>query len=36
MAPRDWLALALAVVFLGGFIVVHLLGWDRIPGLSLR
>ncbi len=35
MAPRDWLALALAALFLTGFLAVHLLGWDRIPGLSL-
>jgi len=36
MAPRDWLVLALATVLLGGFIALHLMGWDRIPGLSLR
>lgn len=36
MAPRDWLALALAAVCLGGFIALHLAGWDRIPGLMIR
>jgi energy-coupling factor transport system permease protein len=36
MAPRDWLVLALAAGLLGGFIALHLMGWDRIPGLSLR
>ena len=35
MAPRDWLALGLAAVFLAGFILLHLAGWDRIPGLRL-
>lgn len=35
MAPRDWLVLALAAVLLGGFIALHLAGWDRIPGLQL-
>ncbi len=35
MAPRDWLALALAALLLTGFLAVHLLGWDRIPGLRL-
>jgi energy-coupling factor transport system permease protein len=35
MAPRDWLALAAAGFSLAGFIVLHLLGWDQIPGLRL-
>ena len=34
MARRDWLALALAAVLLAGFITLHLLHWDRIPGLK--
>jgi len=37
LAPRDWLALAAAGAGLTGFIVLHLLGWDQIPGYkSLR
>ena len=36
MAPRDWLALALAAALLTGFIALHLAGWDRIPGLVIR
>lgn len=36
MAPRDWLALTVAAVLLSFFIAVHLLGWDRIPGLIIR
>lgn len=35
MASRDWLALALAAVLLGGFVALHLLGWDRLPGLRI-
>jgi len=35
MAPGDWLALILAAGILGGFLVLHLWGWDRIPGLKL-
>jgi energy-coupling factor transport system permease protein len=35
MAPRDWLALGLAAVCLGGFIALHLTGWDRISGLMI-
>jgi energy-coupling factor transport system permease protein len=35
MAPRDWLTLAAAGAMLAGFIAVHLLGWDRIPGLKI-
>lgn len=35
MAPRDWLALGLAAGLLGGFVALHLYGWDRIPGLKL-
>jgi energy-coupling factor transport system permease protein len=35
MASRDWLALGLAALLLGGFIALHLMGWDRIPGLSI-
>ena len=36
MAPRDWLALALAATLLAGFTALHLAGWDRIPGLVIR
>jgi energy-coupling factor transport system permease protein len=36
MAPRDWLALALAAALLSGFIALHLAGWDRIHGLVIR
>ena len=36
MAPRDWLALALAAALPAGFIALHLAGWDRIPGLVIR
>jgi energy-coupling factor transport system permease protein len=35
MASRDWLALALAAALLAGFITLHLLHWDRIPGLKI-
>jgi len=35
MSPRDWLALTLAGALLAGFLGLHLLGWDRIPGLKL-
>lgn len=35
MAARDWLALAVAGLLLAGAIALHLLGWDRIPGLRL-
>ena len=35
MAGRDWLALAVAGLLLAGFITLHLLHWDRIPGLRL-
>ncbi len=35
MHRRDWLALAVAATLLAGFMVVHLWGWDRIPGLRL-
>jgi energy-coupling factor transport system permease protein len=35
MQPRDWLALAAAVALLAGFIIIHIQGWDRIPGLKL-
>ena len=33
MAPRDWMALAVAGALLAGVLALHLLGWDRIPGL---
>src|SRR5665647_421361 len=33
MAARDWLALAVAGLLLAGCITLHLLHWDRIPGL---
>jgi energy-coupling factor transport system permease protein len=36
MASRDWLALTLAALGLGGFLALHLIGWDRIPGLVIR
>jgi energy-coupling factor transport system permease protein len=36
MAPRDWLALGVAAACLGGFVALHLAGWDRIPGLVIR
>jgi energy-coupling factor transport system permease protein len=36
LARRDWLALGLASACLGGFIALHLAGWDRIPGLVIR
>jgi len=35
MAARDWLALAVAGILLAGAITLHLLGWDRIPGLRV-
>jgi energy-coupling factor transport system permease protein len=35
LAARDWLALGVAGLLLAGFIIVHLLQWDRIPGLTL-
>jgi hypothetical protein len=35
MAARDWLALAVAGLLLAGAITLHLLGWDRIPGLRI-
>ncbi|OGP71854.1 MAG: hypothetical protein A2Z73_01650 [Deltaproteobacteria bacterium RBG_13_60_28] len=35
LAPRDWLALGLAAAVLAGFIALHLLHLDRIPGLKL-
>ena len=35
MAARDWLALAVAGLLLAGAITLHLLGWDRIPGLRV-
>ena len=35
MAPRDWLALGVAGLLLAGFITLHLLHWDRIPGLRV-
>ncbi len=33
MSSGDWLALGVAAVLLAGFICLHLLHWDRIPGL---
>ncbi len=33
MAARDWLALGAAGLLVVGFIILHLLHWDRIPGL---
>lgn len=35
MTYRDWLALGLAAAFLAGFITLHLLHLDQIPGLKL-
>ena len=35
MRPRDWLALAAGAVLLIPFIVLHVWGWDQIPGLKL-
>jgi energy-coupling factor transporter transmembrane protein EcfT len=35
MSARDWLALAAAGFLLAGFISLHLLHWDRIPGLRI-
>ena len=35
MAARDWLVLAVAGLLLAGAITLHLLGWDRIPGLRI-
>ncbi len=35
MQRRDWLALAAGLVLLAGFIILHVWGWDRIPGLKL-
>jgi len=35
MAARDWLVLALTGLLLSGFILLHLGGLDRIPGLKL-
>jgi energy-coupling factor transport system permease protein len=35
LQPRDWLALTAAAVLLAGFILIHLWGWDRIPGLKV-
>ncbi len=35
MTPRDWLALGVGVGLLALFILLHLWGWDRIPGLQL-
>jgi energy-coupling factor transport system permease protein len=35
MAARDWLALAVAGLLLAGCITLHLLHWDRIPGLRV-
>jgi hypothetical protein len=35
MRPRDWLALGTGAALLAGFIVVHIWGWDQIPGLKL-
>jgi len=35
MAPRDWLALAVAGLLLAGFVIAHLAQWDRIPGLRV-
>jgi energy-coupling factor transport system permease protein len=32
---RDWLAVGVAGLILAGFIALHLLHWDRIPGLKL-
>ena len=35
MTPRDWLVLAFAAIVLGGFIALHLAGWDCIAGLQV-
>jgi hypothetical protein len=35
MSSGDWLALGVAAVLLAGFICLHLLHWDRIPGLQI-
>ena len=35
MASRDWLALAGAGLLVAGFITLHLLHWDQIPGLRV-
>ena len=35
LAPRDWLALALAGAALALFLTLHWLGLDRIPGLEI-
>jgi energy-coupling factor transport system permease protein len=35
LASRDWLALTAAALLLAGFIALHLMGWDQIPGLQL-
>ena len=35
MQPRDWLALAAGAALLTPFIVLHIWGWDQIPGLKL-
>jgi len=35
MQRRDWLALAAGTALLAGFMVIHLRGWDRIPGLRV-
>jgi energy-coupling factor transport system permease protein len=35
LARRDWAALAAGAVLLGIFIALHLLKWDRLPGLQL-
>jgi energy-coupling factor transport system permease protein len=35
MAARDWLALGVAALLLAGFITLHLLHGDRIPGLRI-
>jgi energy-coupling factor transport system permease protein len=35
MSPRDWLALALGAALLMPFIMLHIWGWDQIPGLRL-
>jgi energy-coupling factor transporter transmembrane protein EcfT len=35
LTARDLLALAVAGLLLAGFITLHLLHWDRIPGLRL-
>jgi energy-coupling factor transporter transmembrane protein EcfT len=34
-AARDWLALACAGLLVAGCITLHLLHWDRIPGLGI-